>query len=209
GQAALNQLLAGPTREQITLAQISVLEAEAALSKTLNGATKQQLDISRASVKEAEASLAQLLAGATPEQLAAAEASVRQAQAGLDQAMEAGNRLSLTAPFGGVVTAIDLEVGQIVGAGTPVANVADLSGWVIETDDLTEIDVVKVVEGQEVSVKFDALPAEAFVGRVARIKPRSETKAGDVTYTVTIELDNYFDPRLRWGMTTFVEISTE
>ena len=209
GQAALKQVLAGATAEQIALAQISVMEAEANLTQVLAGARPEQIAIAEAGVAEAQANLEQVLAGATPEQIAVAEANVRQAEAALEQARLAIDKTQLKAPFAGIVTSLDLEVGQLVAAGVPAVNVADLSRWQIETDDLTEIDVVKVAAGQPVTIRFDALSEESFSGVVRRIKPRSEIKAGDVTYTVLIDLDDGSDPRLRWGMTTFVEINAE
>ena len=78
-----------------------------------------------------------------------------------------------------------------------------------ETDDLTEIDIVKVAENQKATISFDALSGETFAGTITHIKPRSETKAGDVTYTIIIDLVDSDAPQLRWGMTTFVEIDVE
>jgi len=209
GQAALDKLLAGATTEQIAIAQIGVIEAEAALAQVMAGATPEQIEVAQTGVGEAEAALAQVKAGSTPEQIAAAEAGVRQAEAALAQARLALDHLQITAPFAGTITDLNVEVGETVSLGSPVINLANLSAWQIETDDLTEIDVVQVTEGQSAAITFDALPGETFSGTVSRIKPRSETKAGDVTYTVIIDLPDAGDTRLRWGMTAFVEIDTE
>lgn len=209
GQAALAQVQSGATVEQIAIAQIGVIEAEANLAQVMAGPTTEQIAIAEAGVAEAEAALAQVMAGPTAEQIAIAEASVRQAEAALTQANLALDKLVLTAPFAGTVTSVRVEVGQFVGPGTPGLNVADLSKWRIETDDLTEIDIVRVVENQSVTIRFDSLSDEPFAGTVTRINPRSQTKAGDVTYTVVIDLDDSNDTRLRWGMTTFVEIDVE
>jgi hypothetical protein len=66
--------------------------------------------------------------------------------------------------------------------------------------------VVNVREGAHVSISVDALPGEEFDGKVVRITPKSVTKAGDVTYTVLIDITSGDVSRLRWGMTTFVDI---
>ncbi len=80
---------------------------------------------------------------------------------------------------------------------------ADLSGWQIETDDVTEIKVPALKVGQGVTIKFDALPDVTLAGRIDSISPVSQVKSGDVVYPVKIKvLDN--DPRLRWGMTAAV-----
>ena len=80
---------------------------------------------------------------------------------------------------------------------------ADLSGWQIETDDVTEIKVPDIKVGQTVTIKFDALPDAELKGEVESISDVSQVKSGDVVYPVKIRvLDN--DPRLRWGMTAAV-----
>jgi multidrug efflux pump subunit AcrA (membrane-fusion protein) len=82
----------------------------------------------------------------------------------------------------------------------------DTSRWQIETDDLTEIDVVNVQPGASVSISVDALPGEEFEGKVVRVTPQAETKAGDQTYTVLIDITKGDTSKLRWGMTTYVDI---
>jgi hypothetical protein len=70
----------------------------------------------------------------------------------------------------------------------------------VETRDLTELDVVKVKPGQQVRVKPDALPELELTGTVESIDQIFTERIGDVLYTVHIRL-NETDPRLRWGMT--------
>jgi HlyD family secretion protein len=80
---------------------------------------------------------------------------------------------------------------------------ADFSQWVVETDDLTEIEVPEIAVGQMVEVTPDALPELQLSGRVESIGELYEEKRGDVTYTARILLDEG-DERLRWGMTVVV-----
>jgi HlyD family secretion protein len=79
----------------------------------------------------------------------------------------------------------------------------------VETDDLTEIDIVQVAVGQPAIVTIDAIPDREFNGVVTNIAPRSEIKRGDVTYTVTIKLTDADDAPLLWGLTVFVDINVE
>ena len=69
--------------------------------------------------------------------------------------------------------------------------------------------MVDVQVGAPVSISVDALPGEEFSGKVVRITPKAETKAGDQTYTVRIDITEGDTSRLRWGMTTFVDIETD
>jgi len=115
--------------------------------------------------------------------------------------------LDLVATFGGTVVDFDLILGEQVTPGQPVVTVADFSQWYVETDNLTEIEVVDVAVGQAVTILPDALPDVELTGSVESITDFFEEKRGDITYTARILVDE-IDPLLRWGMTvvvTFVE----
>ena len=132
----------------------------------------------------------------TMAQLQAANASQAAAQANVESAL-------LKAPIAGTVVDLDLKPGQLVSAGVPVITIADFSNWLVRTENLAEINISKVSLGQVVDVVFDSLPEQTFKGSVTNINSRYEEKRGDITYTVTIQL-NEADPQLRWGMTAAV-----
>jgi multidrug resistance efflux pump len=50
-----------------------------------------------------------------------------------------------------------------------VATVADLSGWLVETTDLSELDVPAIAVGDAVQVRFDAIPDLTLAGVVTKI----------------------------------------
>jgi multidrug resistance efflux pump len=108
------------------------------------------------------------------------------------------------APFPGVITNLDLKVGEFAASGQPVITVADNSQWIVKTTDLTEIDVVKIKEGQPVTVTLDALPGVELKGNVFSISQNFSENQGDVVYEVTILLTDA-DPAMRWGMTAVVK----
>ena len=88
-----------------------------------------------------------------------------------------------------------------------MVTLADFSQWYVETDNLTEIEVVDIAVGQAVTIVPDAMPEVELTGSVDTIADFFEEKRGDVTYTARVILDEV-DPLLRWGMTvvlTFVE----
>ena len=148
-------------------------------------------------------------AGTREETIQASEADVTEAQTVLMQRYMELEDTELRAPFAGTIASLDLDIGEQVAAGTPVARLADQSEWHVETDDLTETDVVQVAVGQPVKVTVDAIPDQEFDGVVTEVAPRSETKRGDVTYTVTIELTDSDDLLVRWGMTVFTDIDVD
>ena len=205
-KAAYDKLVNGASDEEIAVSRAQLNEAQAALNKVLAGPTAEQIAQAQAEVVRAEAALAELRTGATQENIAVAEAGVQTAQAGVNLAEVDLAKTELTAPFDGIVGILNIEEGEIAGSGTTIMSVSDSSQWQIETDDLTEIDVVQVEEGAKVQISVDALPDEPYEGTVVRITPKSETKAGDVTYTVLIDITQGDLNKLRWGMTTFVDI---
>jgi len=215
-RARYERVLNGATTEEIAVTQAGVEEAKAALEAIKVGPTDEAIAVAEGGVAEAEAALATVRAGATDEEIAIAQASVAEAQAGLASAQaalasaQAGlDDYQLRAPFAGSVAQIGVEEGEFVSPGIPVVSLSDSSDWYVETDDLTEIDVVQVVVGQPVKVSIDAIPNREFDGVVTDVAPRSEIKRGDVTYTVTIKLLDAEDAPLRWGLTAFVDINVE
>jgi multidrug resistance efflux pump len=128
--------------------------------------------------------------------ITAAEASVESAKAALDH-------LDLESTIDGIVVKQDLIIGQLVQAGQPMMIIADYSKIYAETDDLTEIEVVDISNGQDVTVVADALPDVEMTGIVEKIDNIFEEKRGDITYTARILLNNV-DPRIKWGMTVVI-----
>jgi HlyD family secretion protein len=116
------------------------------------------VDAAAAERDGAQAQLDLLKAGATAEQIAVAEAGIAQAQTALDAAMLALDRTEVRAPFAGTVGSLDTRVGELIVAGQPLVTLGDLATLRVETTDLDEIDVAKVIIGQQVDVSFDALP---------------------------------------------------
>jgi len=155
-----------------------------------------------------EAQLALLRAGVRPEAVAVSEVLVQQAEAALETAKAALAHMEIRTPFAGTVTKINVEVGETVGPGDVIVVLATVDRLQVRTTDLTELDVARVSEGQAAVVGVDALPDVSLPGRVARIDLRAVDHHGDVTYPVTVELEDS-TPELRWGMTAMVEIEAD
>jgi multidrug resistance efflux pump len=183
-QRDLQWALQGPDALKVLLAQSEVSLAEAKL-------------------KDAQTTYAKVKNGPDPEKLAAAEARLKSAQAALTAAQAALEDNELRAPFAGTVARVKLKVGEQVSPGQAVVTLADFTTWEIDTDNLTEIEVVKIQEGQAAKVVLDALPDVTLNGTVTQIASVFEEKRGDVTYTVKVLLKDT-NPSIRWGMTAAV-----
>lgn len=180
------------------------------LNNLQGSASELDLAIAQADIAVAEAQLAlaeqdyaDLDNGPDPDDIAAAEARINAAETNLHAARIALDNIELLAPFDGTVVDLGVKEGELVNPGQAVVVLADFSQWVVETDDLTEIEVPEISLGQAVTVTPDALPDLELSGTVESISNLYEEKRGDVTYTAKILLDEG-DPRLRWGMTVVV-----
>ena len=127
--------------------------------------------------------------------------------------IQAGNA-TLVAPFDGVVTARQAELGEVVAPGTPVVTVSDLDHvWVRAY--VNETDLRRVRLGQQVVVTTDTPHDKPLAGRLsfiaseAEFTPKNvETHAERVTlvYRVKIDVDNR-DHGLRPGMPVDVRLA--
>ncbi len=159
-----------------------------------------KVEVAKADLAEAQTNYDKMKGGPDPDKLASAQARLASAQAGLTAAKAALDNIELRAPFGGTLAGLELKVGEQVAPGAPVATIADFSKWIVETDNLTEIEVVRVEAGQNATITLDALPDVTLHGVVEKVASVFEEKRGDITYTVTIALSDG-DPLMRWGMT--------
>jgi multidrug resistance efflux pump len=141
--------------------------------------------------------------GVNTDQLALAQARLDNAQAQVAAAEDMLSNYVLTAPFDGVVADVAVEIGEQVSVESRAVSVTDGSSWIVETTDITELEIVKLAEGQAVTFTADALPDVTMNGVVTEISQSSFMQGGDVIYTVRIQTDEV-DPRVKWGMTVEV-----
>lgn len=170
--------------------------------------TQAQTDLqqAQATLADAKRRAATTQNGPDPDQLALAQARLANAQAQV-QAAQATLDLQTTelkAPFAGVIVRIDYAANETIAAGQPVMLLADFSEWYVETDDLTELEVVQITAQHPARIEADALPGIELLAIVSRINQFSEIKRGDVTYTVRLRLTETPPAELRWGMTVVV-----
>lgn len=185
---------------------IKATEAEIAALRSGSSADQAaaaQIEAATASEQAAQARLKQLQAELDGKATDAFEAQIKQAEAAVLAAKLALSETELKAPFDGTIAQVNLQPGESVAASATAIVLADLSGWQIETSDVTELKVPDLQIGRAATVKVDALPELDLQGQIESIGAVSQLKSGDVVYPVTIKLIDS-DPRLRWGMTVAV-----
>ncbi len=183
-------------------AEIARLQAEQLRTSTAPGATA-----AYRGVLQAQAELERVKAGPPPVQIEAAEISIRQAENQVDRAETAFNRTRLIAPFDGVISTLNAEVGALVAPGVDVVQLADVSPLRL-TIQVDEIDLGLIAVGMPVRVELDALPDVEFPARLQSIAPISSNSGGIVNYAVGVTLE-VEDPRARVGMTAEATIIIE
>jgi multidrug resistance efflux pump len=159
------------------------------------------MNLRKAELDAVQRTYDRLKGGVDAEQLAVLEARLEAAEAGVAA-------FSVVAPFDGVVADLNAKLGGSINAGEPAVTVADFSQWLVQTTDLTEIDVVNLQEGQPVTVSLDAIPDAQLTGEILSIGQTFAENQGDVVYEVTILLTDTH-PAMRWGMTAAVTFDQE
>jgi HlyD family secretion protein len=147
----------------------------------------------------------------------AASEEVTRSAAALSGAQDNLSKTRFVAPFDGVVSALNVEQGEIVitgtmnNAGTQIMVVSDLSRMLVKAD-VDETDVVDMKLGQKAKITVDALPDTSFVGTVVEIGNTAKrslvtTDQGQTNFEVKVVFDNQV-AAVRPGMTADVEIET-
>ena len=137
-------------------------------------------------------------------QLNVTSAQLQQAQASLNLSSNQNSYTNLTAPDTGIITAFNIEAGQVVAAGQSVGTLAagrDPEAVIA----LPEQELTKVHVGSPATITFWALPDVTVQGVVREISPVPDPVAR--TYTVKITLQN--PPKeVQLGMTINVNLSS-
>ncbi len=127
--------------------------------------------------------------GPDPDEVASADARIAAAEARLKAAQADLRKLLLVATMDGKIVTSDLQEGLAISPGQSLIEVVDFSEWHVETENLTEIEVVDIQVGQNVTVVPDAIPDLELSGEVIQISDAFEDKRGEVTYTTRIKLN--------------------
>jgi HlyD family secretion protein len=114
----------------------------------------------------------------------------------------------LRAPFSGVVTQKNIEVGEFAGAGSPIITIAQTSDLEINAD-VPETDALTLKQAMHASVTFDALSSDTPIdATVSQIYPAAKAIQGVPTFHVVLTLDNQ-QADLRSGITANITVHAD
>jgi len=196
------QLLDAQVGEAAFNAEIARLQLDSL--KTGNSGA---LNAAYARVVQAQKELDKAKAGPAQVDIDKADIAIQQAQAELDQAQEALDRTKLVAPFDGIVSAVNLDVGSLATPALSAIELTDISTLHV-TVQVDEVDIRQIKEGMRAQVRLDALPGLVLPARVDRIALVGTNNNGIINYDVQVNLDAT-DPRVRVGMTADASMIVE
>ncbi len=130
---------------------------------------KAKYDAAKAQEKAAKSQYDMALNGAQKEDKMAALAQVQRAKGAVNEATSYLNETKLVAPISGEIAEIFPKVGELVGSGSPLMNIVDLSDiWV--TFNLKENLLSKIKVGDKLRAKVPALNDKEITLKVTYIK---------------------------------------
>ena len=136
--------------------------------------------------------------GSRKEDIAIARANLNEASADLGLSRVNLDYTVLRAPFTGVVTVRQAELGEVVSPGTPVVTLSDLDHIWLRAY-VAETDLGRIHWGQDAIVTTDTYPGKQYHGRISFISPDAEFTPKSVqtykervtlVYRIKIDIDN-------------------
>lgn len=128
-------------------------------------------------------------------EVAAARDRAQIAKAAVDKAKAVLNETVLRAPFDGVITSKQVEVGQLTEPGATLFVLEDHRQVKFRTN-VKEHEVVRIAKDDKAIVVIDALQGKAFEGLVRRVIPSGDPR----THTFVVEIDLPSHQKLYPGM---------
>lgn len=187
----LAKLTAGPRKQEIEIIRAEVAAAQARqrnAQSQLHRAedagekvySREQMDnlrmaveVTAAELRAQQEQLALLEEGTRPEDLQIARRELEEAESETLRLADQLNEGTVTAPVPAIVEVFDLEPGDLITGGAPLATLVRRDElWVRCFVPTTLLTFVRV--GQTVRVAVDARPGETFTGRVQRINRVAE-----------------------------------
>lgn len=156
-----------------------------------------KLAVAKAQLEDAQREWERLKDGPDPSDISAAQARITALQASL-------NLARLTAPITGMISEVDIKLGDQVSPGQVAFRIDDFSHLLIDVP-VSEVDINRIGVGQDATLTFDAIQAKEYHGKVIQVAEVGSAAEGVVNFNVTIELTDA-DEEVRPGMTCAVNV---
>ena len=193
-------------KSYISSAKASLVTATTELNTRVNN-----LNSTKNAIDRAEKDLALSKAGGDKNKIEIQRAVVSQAAAGLENARAQLAKNMIRAPYDGIITAVNVDLGSLAVASKSAISI--MSGNVFEIEiKLSEIDAAKISLNQSAEITLDAFGGDVkWPGTVTRIDPSATDNNGVSNYKAIVSmLDNKEtkDHNVKAGMTANVKLTT-
>lgn len=165
-------------------------------------ASKSQLDQAELGLQELESAYAGQIEQLTVQ---ASDSSFNLVEVQLTQARESLDNAVVTAPVAGVVSQVNVQIGNMASSAQAGVNLTNASS-VYTTVSVTENLVNRLKMNDEVKVTVPSVSEESFVGRIENVSPAADPKTQ--LYPIKILIEN-LDGLIKPGMFAKVELTTD
>ncbi|WP_020560592.1 efflux RND transporter periplasmic adaptor subunit [Thiofilum flexile] len=202
-QAALAQVNAAQTKIKTAQTQIKTTQAQIKAAEGDVSAARASVVAAEGQVKTAEAQVesAQAQADAARGQVGSAQAQINTITEQTKLAKNQSRYTELTSTVSGIVTGTPVEIGQVVGVGQTIVNIANSKDLEVQIK-LSEQAIKLVQVGTPAKIKLWAV-SDTFEGMVAEIAPLADANR---LWLVKVTIKNP-SVDLRLGMTATVTFS--
>lgn len=132
--------------------------------------------------------------------------AVSEAKTSLATANENVGKMTVTAPIGGVVTAVNYSDGDSVQADKSILTIIDMSSMKIKIS-VDELDINKVQIGQKATIKFNAITDKSYEGAVESVAQTGTSSNNVTSYEVIVSIKD--STGIKLGMNADVTIQVE
>ena len=189
-----NYKLKNPSELEIQKLKEALNAAEVRLTEYLSSPEQLELDKLNAALDSANANLdyalareLELTAGALVNEINRKEQDVRIAELNLMDAETNLKNHTLTAPFAGIVGAIDVTLGQRIGSSTAVTTLSDPKSIYIEIP-ASESDLNQMQVGNLGIATFEGMPEQFYIVKLKAISAIPNITQGIISYPAEGEI---------------------
>ncbi len=141
----------------------------------------------------------------TAENIKQAELAIEAVKSELESADESLQDYKLSAPYDGIVLSSDLRIGEQASGAAMISVVSD--EFIVKVT-VSENDISKISEGNEVLITLDAYSDLEFKGTIIKIIPLTINDSGIVSFEVLIEFEAEEDIDIYYGLSANASIIT-
>jgi HlyD family secretion protein len=181
GLSARSEFEETQSRLHVAGAKVRAQQQALAMAQTNVQAAQAGLTAAQANVSAQAAHLRTVQIGARPEDIQVARRRVEEAEQAWQVARQQAANAIVTAPFAGVVTAINAEIGQTVGTQGVLRLVSNETEIRVDVD---ESNLADLAVGQDAIISSSTFRDSTFRGTVSELAAAVDATRGTVTVTI-------------------------